>query len=45
MMAHKEFNFHIYKTTFFGQCWEAKKTKAVVVLATCMERPECSPMP
>jgi len=26
-MAHKEFN------TFYGQCWEAKKTKAVVVLA------------
>ena len=33
MMFHKEFNFHIYKTTFFGQCWEAKKTRAVVVLA------------
>ena len=32
-MVHKEFNFHIYKTTFFGQYWEAKKTKAVVVLA------------
>ena len=32
-MAHKEFNFHIYNTTFFGQCWEAKNTKAVVVLA------------
>ena len=32
-MAPKEFNFHIYNTTFFGQCWEAKNTKAVVVLA------------
>ena len=32
-MAHKEFNFHIYNTTFFGQYWEAKNTKAVVVLA------------
>ena len=33
MMTHKEFNFHIYKTTFYGQCWKAKNTKAVVVLA------------
>ena len=32
-MTHKEFNFHIYKTTFYGQCWKAKNTKAVVVLA------------
>jgi len=32
-MAHKEFNFSIYKTTFYGQYWEAKNTKAVVVLA------------
>tara|TARA_B100000768_G_scaffold177001_1_gene190579 strand:+ start:982 stop:1806 length:825 start_codon:yes stop_codon:yes gene_type:complete len=33
MMTHKEFNFHIYKTTFHGQYWKAKNTKAVVVLA------------
>ena len=32
-MAHKEFNFSIYKTTFYGQYWKAKNTKAVVVLA------------
>ena len=32
-MAHKEFNFHIYNTTFYGQCWKAKNTKAVIVLA------------
>ncbi|SDS42829.1 Lysophospholipase, alpha-beta hydrolase superfamily [Polaribacter sp. KT25b] len=29
---HKEFNLNIYKTTFYGQVWEAKRTKAVVVL-------------
>jgi len=33
MMAHKEFNFSINKTTFYGQYWEAKNTKAVIVLA------------
>ena len=31
-MTHKEFNFNIYKTNFYGQTWEAEKTKAVVVL-------------
>lgn len=31
-MTHKEFNFNIYKTDFYGQTWEAKTTKAVVVL-------------
>lgn len=31
-MTHKEFNFNIYKTTFYGQIWEAKTTKAVVIL-------------
>lgn len=31
-MTHKEFNFNIYKTDFYGQVWEAKNTKAVVVL-------------
>ena len=31
-MIHKEFNFNIYKTEFYGQIWEAKTTKAVVVL-------------
>jgi len=31
-MTHKEFNFNIYNTDFFGQTWEAEKTKAVVVL-------------
>jgi acylglycerol lipase len=29
---HKEFNFNIYKTDFYGRVWEAKKTQAVVVL-------------
>jgi alpha-beta hydrolase superfamily lysophospholipase len=31
-LTHKEFNFNIYKTDFYGQIWEAEKTKAVVVL-------------
>jgi acylglycerol lipase len=31
-MTHKEFNFNIYKTDFYGQIWEAKNTKAVIVL-------------
>ena len=31
-MTHKEFNFNIYKTNFYGQTWEAEKTRAVVVL-------------
>jgi acylglycerol lipase len=31
-MTHKEFNFNIYNTEFYGQVWEAKNTKAVVVL-------------
>ena len=31
-MKHTEFNFTIYKTNFYGQIWEAKSTKAVVVL-------------
>ena len=31
-MTHKEFNFNIYNTKFYGQYWEAKETKAVVVL-------------
>ena len=31
-MTHKEFNFNIYKTDFYGQIWEAKNTKGVVVL-------------
>lgn len=29
---HKEFNFNIYKTSFYGQVWEAKNTQAIVVL-------------
>jgi len=29
---HKEFNFHIYQTNFYGQYWQAKNTKAVIVL-------------
>ena len=32
-MTHKEFNFDFYNTKFYGQYWEAKNTKAVVVLA------------
>lgn len=32
IMTHDEFNFNIHKTTFFGQYWKAKETKAVVVL-------------
>jgi len=31
-MTHSEFNFHIYKTDFYGQVWKANTTKAVVVL-------------
>ena len=31
-MMHKEFNFHIYQTNFYGQYWQAKNTKAVIVL-------------
>ena len=31
-MTHKEFNFTIYNTDFYGQTWEAEKTTAVVVL-------------
>ncbi len=31
-MTRKDFNFHIYKTDFYGQFWQAKTTKAVVVL-------------
>ncbi len=31
-MTHQEFNFTIYKTVFYGQIWEAKKPKGVVVL-------------
>lgn len=31
-MTHKEFNFTMYDTNFYGQTWEAEKTKAVVVL-------------
>jgi alpha-beta hydrolase superfamily lysophospholipase len=29
----KEFSFNIYNTKFYGRVWEAKNTKAVVVLA------------
>lgn len=32
-MKHSEFNFTIYDTKFYAQVWEAKTTKAVVVLA------------
>ena len=32
-MTHKEFNFDLYNTKFYGQYWKAKETKAVVVLA------------
>lgn len=31
-MSHSEFKFNIYKTDFYGQIWQAKETKAVVVL-------------
>ena len=31
-MTHKEFNFNIYNTDFYGQYWQAENTKAVVVL-------------
>lgn len=32
-MKHSEFNFTIYDIKFYGQVWQAKNTKAVVVLA------------
>lgn len=32
-MIHKEFNFNIYKTSFYGQYWHSENTKAVIVLA------------
>lgn len=32
-MEHKEFYFDFYNTKFYGQSWEANKTKAVVVLS------------
>ncbi len=31
-MTHKEFNFNIYNTKFYGQYWKSKETKAVIVL-------------
>ncbi len=31
-MKHTEFTFNIYKTDFFGQYWQPKNAKAVVVL-------------
>ncbi|CAM1334087.1 lysophospholipase [Tenacibaculum aestuariivivum] len=31
-MIHKEFNFNYHKTTFFGQFWQPKTVKAVVVI-------------
>ena len=31
-MIHKEFNFNIYKTDFYGQYWHSENTKAVIVL-------------
>lgn len=31
-MTHKEFRFNIYNTAFYGQYWQAKVTKAVVVI-------------
>ena len=31
-MTHQEFTFNIYKTDFFGQYWQPKNAKAVVVL-------------
>ncbi|UAM97557.1 lysophospholipase [Polaribacter litorisediminis] len=31
-MTHKEFNFNIYNTEFYGQYWQGENTKAVVVL-------------
>ena len=31
-MIHKEFNFSIQNTKFFGQYWKAEHTKAVIVL-------------
>jgi alpha-beta hydrolase superfamily lysophospholipase len=31
-MTHKEFNFNICNTEFYGQYWQAENTKAVVVL-------------
>jgi len=32
-MKHKEFSFNRYNTEFYGQYWQGKHTKAVVVLA------------
>lgn len=32
-MKHQEFHFDFYSTKFYGQIWEATKTKAVVVIA------------
>lgn len=32
-MTHQEFNFTIYNIDFYGQYWQAKNTKAVIVLA------------
>ena len=32
-MTNKEFKFNIYNTNFYGQYWQAKNTKAVIVLA------------
>lgn len=31
-MIHKEFNFNIYNTEFYGQYWQVQETKAVIVL-------------
>lgn len=31
-MKHQEFTFNIYKTDFYGQYWQPKETKAVIVL-------------
>lgn len=31
-MTHQEFTFNLYKTDFFGQYWQPKNPKAVVVL-------------
>jgi len=31
-MIHKEFNFQLFKTNFYGQYWQPQRVKAVVVL-------------
>jgi acylglycerol lipase len=31
-MTHREFNFDLYSTKFYGQYWQAIETKAVIVL-------------